>query len=94
MRSIRLFSLAAFAFSFGTVALGASTAQAAICCSAAVCQSDNPPAFCNWCTPTCAEDESTQAAPELVYDEVESICYMTGELESVESAEGEHAGCE
>ncbi|WAS94893.1 hypothetical protein [Nannocystis punicea] len=79
MRSIRSFSLVAIALSFGAVAFGARTAEAAICCGAPVCQSDNPPALCNWCTPTCVEDEEPVAG-EIVYDEVESLCYVAGTL--------------
>ncbi|MFZ6182044.1 hypothetical protein [Nannocystis pusilla] len=84
MRLIRSLSFVAVALSFGAVAFGGpSTAHAVICCSAKPCQSDNPPAYCNNCTPTCAEDEAEVEAPiagEIVYDEVESLCYVAGTL--------------
>jgi len=80
MRTIRSLSVVAIALSFGAVAFGAGTAEAAICCSAAVCQSDNPPSFCDRCTPTCVEDEQPAAAGEVVYDEAEQLCYIAGEL--------------
>ncbi|MDC0717847.1 hypothetical protein [Nannocystis bainbridge] len=84
MRFIRSFSLAAVALSFGAIALGgSSTANAAICCSAKPCQAENPPAYCNNCTPTCVDDEAEADAPvagDIVYDEVESLCYVAGTL--------------
>jgi hypothetical protein len=90
MRSVQ-FSVVAILMSFGAVVLGARPAQAAICCSNPKCQVENPPAMCNWCTPTCTEDEQSEA-PRVVYDEVESICYVAGDLE--QSDDGEHTGCE
>ena len=86
MRLIRSLSVAAVALSFGAVAFGGpSTAHAAICCSARPCQADIPPPQCDNCTPTCAEDEEeaeveAPVAGEIVYDEVESLCYVAGTL--------------
>ena len=91
MLSIRSFSFVAMAFSFVAVGLGASPAQAAICCSAAICQSENPPALCDRCSPSCAEDEQSPAVGQIVYDEVESLCYVAGDLDPAAS---ENGGCE
>ena len=90
MRSVQ-FSVVAVLLSFGAVVFGARPAQAAICCSNAKCQVENPPSMCYWCTPTCSDDEQSEA-PRVVYDEVESICYVTGEEASEE--DGERSGCE
>ena len=92
MSLLRCFSLLAVALSFGTISLGATSAQAAICCSAPKCQLDNPPAYCNNCSPSCAEDEQAAVDGEIVYDEVESICYVAGDLDS--DASDEQSGCE
>ncbi len=81
MLSLRSFSFVAMAFSFVAVGLGASQAQAAICCSASICQSENPPPLCDRCSPNCADDEMSPAAGEIVYDEVESLCYVAGDLD-------------
>ena len=82
MRFIRSFSLAAVALSFGVVAFGGpSTANATICCSARPCQADNPPSYCNNCNDDCAADEvDAPIAGDIVYDEVESLCYVAGTL--------------
>ncbi|MCY0990662.1 hypothetical protein OV203_26195 [Nannocystis sp. ILAH1] len=84
MRLIRSLSFVAVALSFGAVAFGGpSTAHAVICCSARPCQVDNPPSYCWNCNDECAEDEAEVEAPvagEIVYDEVESLCYVAGTL--------------
>jgi hypothetical protein len=90
MRSVQ-FSVVAILLSFGAVVFGARPAQAAICCSNAKCQVENPPLMCNWCTPTCSEEEQSPTSGEVVYDEVESICYVTGDGEM---SDEDGAGCE
>lgn len=91
MSLLRPFSFLAIVLSFGAVGLGATPAHAIICCSAPICQSDNPPKLCNTCS-DCEVDQQSPVASEIVYDEVESICYVAGDLDSA-SEDGEQ-GCE
>lgn len=90
MRLVRSFSFVAVALSLGAAVFAARPAQAAICCSAEICQQARPPAPCFWCNSGCFEDEEAPTAGEVVYDEVEQLCYVAGDLD----ADGESAGCE
>ncbi len=89
MLFLRSFSLVAIAFSFGAVGLGARPAQAAICCTSSTCQVENPPPLCDRCTYVCPP----KATAEIVYDEVELLCYVAGDLDPAASESGESAGC-
>jgi hypothetical protein len=82
MRFAQILSVMAVVLAFGGVGLAAQTASA-ICCSAPLCQWEEPPAPCGWCDPNCVEGEEMSVARELVYDEVEGICYETGDTEPV-----------
>lgn len=94
MSLLRPFSFLAIALSFAGIGLSATPAHAVICCSAEICQSDNPPALCYKCSPSCADDEQAAVDGEIVYDEVESLCYVAGDLDSAEGEHGEQGGCE
>ena len=91
MLFLRSFSFVAIALSFGVIGLGASPAEAAICCSASVCQREIPPSYCDKCSPSCVADEQSPATGEIVYDEVESLCYIAGDFGPAASQD---AGCE
>jgi hypothetical protein len=82
MRLAQLWSMMAVVLAFGGVGLASQTASA-VCCSAPICQQEEPPIICNWCDINCVEGEQMSAAPELVYDEVEGLCYETSAAEPV-----------
>ena len=85
MRSVHLFSAVAIVLSFGAVSLGARTAHA-ICCSAPICQREEPPSKCNYCDMGCFEDEEAPEVSEFSEEEGEAVCYAA---ESPEPAPGE-----
>ncbi|MFY0534595.1 hypothetical protein [Nannocystis pusilla] len=82
MRFAQVWSMMAVVVAFGGVGLAAQTASA-VCCGAPICQQEEPPIICNWCDPECVEGEQMSAAPEMVYDEVEGLCYETDGAEAV-----------
>lgn len=86
MRSVHLFSAVAIVLSFGAVGLGARTASAAPCCSAPICQQEEPPSACNYCHIGCFDDEEAPEVSEFSEEEGEAVCYAT---ESPEPAPGE-----
>ncbi|MCY0988145.1 hypothetical protein OV203_13485 [Nannocystis sp. ILAH1] len=83
MRFAQLWSMMAVVVAFGGVGLASQTASA-ICCSAPICQREEPPppSTCEDCDPECVEGEQMSAAPELVYDELAGVCYETDGAES------------
>lgn len=83
MRTTHFISLFATFLSFGAVVLEASPAQAAPCCSAPICQRDDPPPFCDVCRENCSAEELEVgfSSDASVYDEVAGICYATVEPE-------------
>ena len=85
MRFAQLWSLMAVVVSFAGVGLASQTASA-ICCSAPICQQEEPPRICWRCDMECAEGEQMSTVREMVYDEVEGLCYETGETEPVPCA--------
>ncbi|MCY1013528.1 hypothetical protein OV079_49980 [Nannocystis pusilla] len=91
MRLSQLWSMMAVVVAFGGVGLASQTA-AAICCSAPICQREEPPPLCGWCDLECVEGEQMSAVPELVYDEVEGLCYETDGAEAVPCESGDSAG--
>lgn len=93
MRFAQLLSLAAVVVSFAGVGLASQTASA-ICCSAPICQQEEPPRICWYCDMECAEGEQMSTLPDLVYDEVEGLCYETSATEPVpcDGAEAQSGG--
>lgn len=89
MRLTQIWSLMAVVLAFGGVGLASQTAKA-ICCNAPLCQREEPPSVCNNCV-ECpgVEAEQMSAVREMVYDEVEGVCYETGDVEAVPCAEAE-----
>lgn len=94
MRTIRSLSMLAIALSFGAITFGARTAHAVPCCSSEPCQREFPPPQCDNCTPTCVDDEAEPVSDEIVYDEVESICYVNGEVPLAFGADSESVSAE
>ena len=89
MRFAQLGSISAVVLAFGGVGLASQTASA-VCCNAPICLQEEPPIICNWCV-QCPAVEQMSAAPELVYDEIEGLCYETSATEPV-PCEGADSG--
>ncbi|PCC68912.1 hypothetical protein SAMN02745121_05754 [Nannocystis exedens] len=87
MRLAQVWSMMAVVLAFGGVGLASQTASA-LCCSAPICQREEPPPplSCWNCDPECVEEEQMSVIPELVYDEVEGLCYETDGAEAVPCA--------
>jgi hypothetical protein len=58
MRTVLSLSAVVFATLLTVAGFGSGTALAAPCCSAPICQSEDPPRICDWCSPSCAADEA------------------------------------
>ncbi|PCC68740.1 hypothetical protein SAMN02745121_07437 [Nannocystis exedens] len=80
MRIIKSLSVLAAPLFFGVFAFGSSTAQAAPCCSAPMCQTDPPHPWCALCDEDCSDDEAEISLIEdPAYDEVEAVCRYVAE---------------
>jgi hypothetical protein len=73
MRYVQWLSAVVFASTLGAVGLVSSPAAAVPCCSAPICQQDEPPPVCARCSPSCFVDDSADEA--AVYDEAAGLCY-------------------
>lgn len=95
MRFIRSIPMIAIALSFGAAAFASSSAQAAPCCSAPICQQEEPPSVCNHCLNCAVEEEVANISEEPVYDEVEGLCLAAADDSVSETADQEPgAGCQ
>jgi len=83
MRHAHWLSALLFAATFAVVTLAPSTASAVPCCSAPICQRDEPPPICGICS-DCALDDALVdelAVDEVVYDDYEDDVCVLGEAE-------------
>ncbi|MDC0675940.1 hypothetical protein POL58_49880 [Nannocystis sp. ncelm1] len=95
MRFIRSIPMIAIALSFGATAFASSSAQAAPCCSAPICQQEEPPNACNYCLNCAVEEEVANISEEPGYDEVEGLCLAAADDSVSETADLEPgAGCQ
>lgn len=80
MRYVRWLSPLLFASTLAVGIFTSSTASAVPCCSAPICQQDDPPPICSICS-DCSADEADAFADEVVYEEFEEeVCWL-GEAE-------------
>lgn len=76
MRIVKSFAVLAAPLFFGLISLGATTAQAAPCCSAPMCQTIPPNPWCALCDERCVDEEPELSLPEdPAYDDVEAVCH-------------------
>ncbi len=80
MRYVRWLSPLLFASTLAVVTFSSSTAPAAPCCSAPLCQREDPPPICGICS-DCSADEAAASADDVLYEELEEdVCWL-GEAE-------------
>lgn len=76
MRHAQWLSALLFAATLAVVTFTSSTASAVPCCSAPICQQEDPPPICSICS-DCALDDGF--ADEVLYDEYEDDVCLLGE---------------